>query len=565
MAEEASSPAATSAAKPTEDPSHSIELAEGVADADAKPTGDGDVAPADASVEDQAPDATAAVDDQTEKDEAKNEQPAENGEAAATAADTTTATNATPASTKKTSNSRRKSSSGVPEHKSKKTPNKKKKQLELHLDTKPGDMWLVAMRGYQPWPVIICDEDMLPETLLAKRPVSAIRVDGTYREDYLEGGKNAKDRRYPVMFLGTNEFAWQVNTDLLPFDLEEIKKEVEAGLPGKKNKVLTAAYEEAVEGHDLDYYKEMLQNHEQAMIDDAEAKAAKEEEKLAKKEKSKNRKSTAAVESDDMDMDMDDVDDTAASGKKKGTKRKKGDESDGEPDKPAKTPKTKLKLNNKPPKEASTTKPKKETKAKKAKASEEPKPAPVEEPPMTEADRRQKREKSVLYLRHRLQKGFLSRDQPPQDGDMPSMAAHLTQLEELDDLEAEIIKKTKVHKVLKAIIKLNTIPKEEEFNFKNRSSNLLTKWSGALAAETEAPAVATNGVKHDEEAKNDSPVPEKNVEPAPAAEASKPVEGDGDVTMADAAEQPKEEEAAAKTEAESNGASITPAAEATAA
>lgn len=64
---------------------------------------------------------------------------------------------------------------------------------------------MVAMRGYQPWPVIVCDEEMLPESLLSKRPVSAKRIDGTYREDFLEGGKNAKDRRYPIMFLGTNE------------------------------------------------------------------------------------------------------------------------------------------------------------------------------------------------------------------------------------------------------------------------------------------------------------------------------------------------------------------------
>jgi len=106
-------------------------------------------------------------------------------------------------SVKKTNN--RKSTSAVPEHKNKKTPKGKKKTLELHLDTKPGDMWLVAMRGYQPWPVIICDEEMLPESLLSKRPVSAKRIDGTYRDDYREGGKNAKDRRYPVMFLGTNE------------------------------------------------------------------------------------------------------------------------------------------------------------------------------------------------------------------------------------------------------------------------------------------------------------------------------------------------------------------------
>lgn len=164
---------------------------------------------------------------------------------------------------------------------------------------------------------------------------------------------------------------------------------------------------------------------------------------------------------------------------------------------------------------------------------------------------------TVLYLRHRLQKGFLSRDQAPQDGDMPSMAGHLTQLEELDDLEAEIIKKTKVHKVLRAILKLNTIPKEEEFNFKTRSSNLLNKWSGALAAETEttteapaaAPAPTTNGVKHDEETKKDSPVLEKSVEPASASEESK--KANGDVEMADAPEPSKEAEDASKIESES--------------
>lgn len=69
---------------------------------------------------------------------------------------------------------------------------------------------MVAMRGYQPWPVIVCDEEMLPESLLSKRPVSAKRIDGTYREDFLEGGKNAKDRRYPIMFLGTNELCVRI-------------------------------------------------------------------------------------------------------------------------------------------------------------------------------------------------------------------------------------------------------------------------------------------------------------------------------------------------------------------
>jgi hypothetical protein len=159
----------------------------------------------------------------------------------------------------------------------------------------------------------------------------------------------------------------------------------------------------------------------------------------------------------------------------------------------------------------------------------------VEEKPMTEAERLEKREKSVLYLRHRLQKGFLSRDQAPKEEEMENMSDYLKQLEGHQDLEAEVIKKTKVHKVLKAIIKLNSIPKEEEYEFKKRSNELLTKWGGALAAETEtageAPAavepVTTNGVKHDEE-KTDI---EEKKETTADAEAIKAADADGDVAM----------------------------------
>lgn len=111
-------------------------------------------------------------------------------------------TEATPA--KGAANNRRKSGASVPEHK-KKTPNKKKSAPELRLNVSPGEMYFVSMKGFPPWPVIISDEDMLPESLLSKRPVSAKRIDGTYREDFADGGKHVKDRRYPVMFLGTNE------------------------------------------------------------------------------------------------------------------------------------------------------------------------------------------------------------------------------------------------------------------------------------------------------------------------------------------------------------------------
>ena len=99
---------------------------------------------------------------------------------------------------------KRKSTGGVPEHKSKKL-NKKKSMPTLHLDCTPGDFYWARLKGYPPWPSVVCDEAMLPESLLATRPVSTARPDGSIRDDFKPGGKNAKERTFPVMFLATNE------------------------------------------------------------------------------------------------------------------------------------------------------------------------------------------------------------------------------------------------------------------------------------------------------------------------------------------------------------------------
>lgn len=128
--------------------------------------------------------------------------PEGNGTAEA-AVDTSSAANDAPDSAV-AKEKKRKSSSGVPEHKTKKL-NKKKSTTTLRLDCKPGDLYWARLKGYPAWPSVICDEEMLPETLLASRPVSAARPDGSLREDFREGGKSAKDRTYPIMFLYTNE------------------------------------------------------------------------------------------------------------------------------------------------------------------------------------------------------------------------------------------------------------------------------------------------------------------------------------------------------------------------
>ena len=109
--------------------------------------------------------------------------------------------NGTPASSKKASSSAKKKSSAVPEHKSKKL-NKKKSRPMTNLNAQPGEYYFARMKGHPPWPSIICDEEMLPQSLLDTRPVTTKLPDGTYKKlEYADGGKRAHERTFPVMFL----------------------------------------------------------------------------------------------------------------------------------------------------------------------------------------------------------------------------------------------------------------------------------------------------------------------------------------------------------------------------
>ena len=66
------------------------------------------------------------------------------------------------------------------------------------------------------------------------------------------------------------------------------------------------------------------------------------------------------------------------------------------------------------------------------------------------------------------------------------MSEFLGELEAFPDLEGSIIRATKIHKVLKAMIKLPSIPLDEEYEFKSRSHDLLAKWNEILSNDPNA-------------------------------------------------------------------------------
>ncbi|KAL5624640.1 hypothetical protein BROUX41_004700 [Berkeleyomyces rouxiae] len=343
---------------------------------------------------------------------------------------------------------------------------KKAVRTTQFIDAQPGDQFLVKLKGFPAWPAVIADEDMLPTQLLSTRPVTARRADGTYRDDYAEGGKRMNDRSFPVMYLHTNEFGWVPNSILSELSSEKARETK----TDKMRKDLQAAYDLASEGHPISYYKDMLHQFQEEMV--AAEEAAKEEAEA---------KAKASLEVPDDEAP------------KKSKKRKATD--DSKPD--AKKPKIKLNVSN--PKangdKIKSNKPK--PAAKKA--------ATPKEPQLSAEDRHERKEREVRFFRHKLQRGFLTRDVEPKADEMPAMDDSLSKLETLPDLEASIIRATKINKVLKAMLKLDSIPREEEFNFKARSTALLGKWNKLLAADTASvPAShSTNGDKNESNGKAD--------------------------------------------------------------
>ncbi|KAI1779962.1 hypothetical protein F4818DRAFT_160459 [Hypoxylon cercidicola] len=400
--------------------------------------------------------------------------------------------------------------------KAKKLNKKASKAKILHVDAKPGEHYFAKLKGFPPWPVIIAEEDMLPPSMLTTRPVTAARPDGTYREDFADGGKRIQDRTFPVMYLHTNEFSWTNNTDLSELDPSTV-----AGMvTGKMRKDLQNAHLLAAEQNSLDYYKNVLREFEEQQLAKLEAKKAKGAK--TPKKASKAPEPEPADEEEDVEMaDVEEGVEAEPAEKKPKSKKRKADDDNSTPQRSESVKKPKIKLTNSSTPKASngvqspapkeSSKPVK-VKAKPSKAGKEKvetkkeKETPVpKEPELSPEERHLRKEKEILFLRHRLQKGLLLRDQEPKEEEMKSMSEFLAKLETFPDLEVLIIKATKINKVLKAILKLETIPKEDEYQFKPRSQTLLDKWNKLLATDgaASAPASAsTNGVNGGKSAAN---------------------------------------------------------------
>lgn len=127
---------------------------------------------------------------------------------------------------------------------------------------------------------------------------------------------------------------------------------------------------------------------------------------------------------------------------------------------------------------------------------------------------------------------------------MPQMSGYLKMLEDMRDLDPAIIKATKINKVTKALLKLEGIPREAEFNFQARSKVLLEKWVKIL--EEDEIANGPNGDASDKKPKANGAKDESKQSPKPPPTKENNTEADepakDDAKTEDAAEAPKDDE-----------------------
>lgn len=118
-----------------------------------------------------------------------------------------------------------------------------------------------------------------------------------------------------------------------------------------------------------------------------------------------------------------------------------------------------------------------ETPAKKKAANGKASPAA---PAVSEEDILKKwehRKGSILFIRHKIQKALLKKeDEQVSEADIDALDSYYSKLEQIKEIDISLLRATKIGKVMKRVIQLSAIPKDDEFHFRERSRKLIESW-----------------------------------------------------------------------------------------
>ncbi|GAA5865251.1 hypothetical protein JCM1840_003964 [Sporobolomyces johnsonii] len=341
-----------------------------------------------------------------------------------------------------------------------------------------GDIVLAKLKGFPAWPARVSDESDATSDVLKEKPSKS---------------KNL----HLVRFFPNGEYSWSVSRDLSLLT----PKEIDAYLSSSKRK-----------GSLSDAYK-IAQNPAQWLQAKADELAEWEEQQAA------------LAELEDEDQLASDADEAGGSkAADKSNKRKRdstaGKKAEGDKKKKAKTEKL--------------AKSRTAGGVKKDYTDDEAEPAPkkAKGTPSVDSDG-----ETVKGWRHKLQKVFLGKSAPAAE-EMPKCAEYFDAMEKFD-MKKEWLVESKLAKVLKriALLKDDSIPDEDKYSFRERSSALAAKWTALLGGSNAASSPKAAEATPTADTSADAAPAEEGAEAPKDEEEAKPAEE----TPAPAAEEKPEE------------------------
>ena len=331
-------------------------------------------------------------------------------------------------------------------------------------DVEIGKCLLIVLGKYPPWPAMVVPESRADQRTLKQ--------------------KHKGEHCVLVQYLPTREFQWARKREIYSkLDAEMAQKYLDDPNINTKGKDLQEGYKLVADNVKIDWFGIGNGKDVEMQEDEDEEEEEEEEEGEDDGEKDDEIKAEEAKESP----------------KKLSKLKRKASVVKASPKKKSKPSSS---VNGSPLVSKSQEKP---TLKIKQTSSSKPQASAAEKDAKRKQEQYDQHKKEVLYLRHRLQKALKlgtkegEKSGPPSAEEMPGIKEQIAKLQNYSDVDVEILKNTKIHKVLKRALNLD-LPLEEELGVKALCSKILDLWKDII-----------DKLKHEEE-KNESPRPESKSE-----------------------------------------------------